>query len=405
MAITIIDLPKSTQYELLKDKTGRKQRIKDYIDSIDTKWPTKLVLRSRKRQFWEDNQAEYDALKGISPDTTFTQFFNKFNGEQDLIDQIKPEHVKQIGKLLTETATDDELIKQLKATARSKAQEISDFYDNADGGITWGDFLVDLIRDYYLKEVPKYINTKLNENGIKLSELDKAEWEKAKDNLFNNVYSTFTDDKKESDLDPLIKGLNDANSNINDLIVKAKPTPTPTPQPSTDNSEEIKKLNEQIKKLSANQEKHKPEDLLTDYDDLEEDRNNWKTKANNKDDEIKKLQDDNKNLLDAGKLAANKIKALEAENKKLKDDAKLKPTPVPTPGETTSTPIIGGEEWKAVAEYFMETDFVKRKDLLRKLNERGWNHDERTNIQRYLKAIRNGQDWLQGRISPTRFSA
>jgi hypothetical protein len=43
-----------------------------------------------------------------------TIIFYLFNGKQDLIDAVKPEHIKQIGELLKDKTGDDELIKQFK---------------------------------------------------------------------------------------------------------------------------------------------------------------------------------------------------------------------------------------------------------------------------------------------------
>jgi hypothetical protein len=39
MAITLKDLPQSFEYALLKDKAGKKERIKSYIDATITRFP------------------------------------------------------------------------------------------------------------------------------------------------------------------------------------------------------------------------------------------------------------------------------------------------------------------------------------------------------------------------------
>lgn len=40
MAITTNDLPQSSTYALLKEKTGRKDRLKTFIDNVAKRYPT-----------------------------------------------------------------------------------------------------------------------------------------------------------------------------------------------------------------------------------------------------------------------------------------------------------------------------------------------------------------------------
>jgi hypothetical protein len=48
MAITIKDLPQTTEYILLKEAKGRKERIKDYINATPTKYQS---TKARIAQF------------------------------------------------------------------------------------------------------------------------------------------------------------------------------------------------------------------------------------------------------------------------------------------------------------------------------------------------------------------
>ena len=146
MTITIKDLPQTAEYALLKEKTGRRERIKAYIDNTPNLYPT---TKDRITQFWTDNQAEYDNLKGISPDNNFKKFFNKYDGEQDLINLIKPEVVKQINELLKESPGDSEIVKELKGIYNIKGHKdaIPIFLNESTGGVSYMIFITDLIRE------------------------------------------------------------------------------------------------------------------------------------------------------------------------------------------------------------------------------------------------------------------
>jgi hypothetical protein len=77
--------------------------------------------------------------------------------------------------LLVEIPGDNEVVKELKGIYRIKDHKdiIPDFLDSASGGVSYLIFILDLLKDYYLKSASDYINNKLVENNVKINELDK----------------------------------------------------------------------------------------------------------------------------------------------------------------------------------------------------------------------------------------
>lgn len=210
-----------TPFGLLLEKAGRKERVKKFINDLADNYP---ALKVRVEQFWNDNQNEFDQLKDTSPDNNFKQFFNKFNHEEDFIDLLTPIILKEIEAVLIVNSGDSEIIKELKETTQEKehTENLPLFFDDKTGGATWNLFLLDLIKDFYLNYIPSYINTKLNENTVKINELDKAEWKKTLNGLYEDCYSSFTLTEEERDLDNLKIELNDDLNNIKDLVKDKK---------------------------------------------------------------------------------------------------------------------------------------------------------------------------------------
>ena len=355
MAIALKDLPQSAQYALLKEKAGRKERIKNFIDGIAKNYQATKDIITQK---WKDNQADYDALKPATADSTYTEFFNRFNGEQDLIDIVKPEHLNAIGDLLKDSPSDSDIIKELKEAARNKAGEIKDYYDGADGGLTWGTFLIDLITNYYLKDATEYINKKLADNDIKLNELDKTEWAKAKSDLFSNCYSTFANDKQESDLDGLIKGINEGTDEIKELIIKARR------KKESNKDDEITKLKADLATAEADKKK-----IKDDYDDLK------KVAAGQKD----------------------RITELEKDKAQLQKD--LAAAQKGQPNNQTGTNATGkkGQVWQEVMELITIPDYLELKDKYRDFYYKEWTAEQEQEIARYLKIIKNNIHSLKGK--------
>lgn len=221
MAIAIKDLPNSNEYYLLKEKVGRRERIKFYIDDTVHKYP---ATKQRIADFWNEHQGEYNNLHENDPESKFNQFFNRYDTENDLIKIIKPEVIKQIDELFQVNPTDSDMVKELKTIYDIKGhkQLIPDFLNVSQGGVSYLIFFTDLIKEYYLIKAPEYIGRKLNDNGVELSELDKDKWTDLKGELFINVYSNLNDDKEESDFGDTINGINKAMGDIKDLIIQTK---------------------------------------------------------------------------------------------------------------------------------------------------------------------------------------
>lgn len=206
-----------TLFGLLQDKKNRKNLLAQFINDLANKYPT---LKARVEQFWTENKSEYEGLTEMSPENDFRQFFNKFNHEEDFVNLLTPEIKKEIETLLIFNSGDDELVKQLKETAQGQQhkENLPLFFEDKTGGTTWNLFLLDLIKDFYLNFIPSYINTKLVENKVKLSELDKEQWKKTLNELYEDVYSSFTLTEEEKDLDNLKIEMNDNLNNIKDLV-------------------------------------------------------------------------------------------------------------------------------------------------------------------------------------------
>ena len=260
MAISIKDLPHSSEYNLLKEKNGRRERIKFYIDNTVIKYP---ATKDRITDFWNEHRGEYNNLHEADPETKFNQFFNKYDTEQDLINLIKPEVIKQIHELLQPNPLDSDMVKELKTIYDIKGHEnlIPQFLNASKGGVSYLIFLIDLFKEYYLVKAPFYISKKLTDNGVELSELDKDKWTDLKGELFVNVYGNLNDDKEESDFGNTTNGINKAMGDIKDLIVETKKQKT---------IEEIQSSKDKATKLlnDLDNEKDSNRKILKTVDDL-----------------------------------------------------------------------------------------------------------------------------------------
>lgn len=218
-SLNLATLPiKGTVFGLLAEEKGRKERVKKYIDDIATRWPS---TKKRIDQFWKDNAEAWGKLQDNHSLTNWRAFFGtNFNHEQDLIILARAEAREEVKKLLKLDALDSQIVKDLKATAEQDehTQSIKTFFENA-GGMTWLVFLVDTIKDFYLNYLPNYINERLGElPKLTLNDLDKSDWDNARNGFYFEIYTSFTKTEQEKDLDNLKNNLGSETSKLNSLI-------------------------------------------------------------------------------------------------------------------------------------------------------------------------------------------
>lgn len=168
-----IKLPiEKTVFGLLHEQKGRKDRVKNYINQLPLDYPS---TQARINQFWNDNQGEFYGLKDNSPYTNWLSFFNKFNLEADLLNLINPQAQNNIKTLMVVAVGDSPTIQELKKITweQNHKDNLPLYFDDLTGGVCWVNFLMETLKQYYLNDLPTYIDNKLKENPpIVLTELD-----------------------------------------------------------------------------------------------------------------------------------------------------------------------------------------------------------------------------------------
>lgn len=247
MAIELKNFPiDKTIFELVREQTGRKQRVKDYIDGVGKKYPS---LQSKITDFWTKHQTEYDGMSDSSTVGIWKAFFKKFNNIKDLVEELNKETLKEFDTIFAINPMDDDLTQTLKSIAKYLKDDMNPYFDDFEGGVAWILFLTETFKQFYLVELPRQISNELTKGGKTFVQLyggakDMFQLKSCFNKSFEILYSSFNKTEDEPDLDGLIDETNKNLQNIADIVGNIKPS-----EAEKDNAKLVKLVGELTKLL------------------------------------------------------------------------------------------------------------------------------------------------------------
>ena len=272
-----------TIFWILKKEGGIKKKVSEYLDWLRKEYPD---AKESIDKVWNNpnTQGDWGSYNENTSREDWLAFVRYFTFDKTTIEKVKKGAGEKLDQLFLVNDSDSDTKKFLKSQATKGLKD--DFAVNYKADqIAWA---VELCRIFYLKAFPKYIDEGLKNEipPLTLNDLKKADEEgskKVRQELFTNLYSSWTTTIKENDINDLKKKLIESIVKFNNLISKAQ----------SKISDDLKEAKEKVKKEISDltQEEKDEIDKATDKQgldkvvaDIKDERNKFSpedlTKAN-----------------------------------------------------------------------------------------------------------------------------
>ncbi len=225
-----------TSFGLLEKEEDRKDRIISYIQEWKTKFgeTAKSVIEGV-----EELEKTKEKLEKLNPEKNpklkdFKSYFDVFNKEKDIIEKAKGFGVDALTSFKKGKADDNEVAKFLRPMINEEDQAMGWQIQikNWPAGVAGMIFMVETIERFYLTNLPKLIEEKLNiEPVVKLEEIQEPLRKMLLNEdkgIFTILYSGFTSADERKDLNDFQQKINNGLTEIETLIDETRKSKEPT---------------------------------------------------------------------------------------------------------------------------------------------------------------------------------
>lgn len=224
---TIFEIIKSADREDIKKKIGKWGGI-NYFPSIFSNIKNVEPPKVNKTGDTQEN---------------YLLYFNAFNDENNLKNPAKKDLENKLPDLFKVNDRDSDLIKLLKQQAKEQDDLIKEQLKRWEAGVIGMVFLLDSIKDFYLRDLPADIQEELNQpEPVKLSDLDQEKLKELVDDIFASLYTDITSLEKQENLNNFFNNVNGNLSKLKTLINDARKTKKPEPEKPAEKPQDPQEL-------------------------------------------------------------------------------------------------------------------------------------------------------------------